>query len=218
MEYYIMKLYQEEKKKCKEVEQGFDRYEPKTKKIVLACLVVISAACLEMVLSLLFWKNIVHYLIGSIICVISMIALCFVDNMYQKNHMEKYVDSYKKKLEILDEVLRTEFGIRTKEKLEELINIYQRYIAKKKEEEKNRKAIIVTILSTFAGGLVISFENIELIGIDIVKWISLALFLFIVVAIVIIYIYSYTYFDSLKRKYEIMIKDIRDLMLTMDVK
>ena len=29
MEYYVMKIYQEEKQKCPEVKQGFDRFEPK---------------------------------------------------------------------------------------------------------------------------------------------------------------------------------------------
>lgn len=38
MEYYILKLYQEEKKKCPDVEQGFDRFEPKVKRIVITCL------------------------------------------------------------------------------------------------------------------------------------------------------------------------------------
>ena len=37
--------------------------------------------------------------------------------------MDKYVDSHKKKLEILEGVLVTEFGIKTEEKLNELINI-----------------------------------------------------------------------------------------------
>lgn len=57
--------------------------------------------------------------------------------------MDKYVDSHKKKLEILEGVLVTEFGIKTEEKLNELINIYQEYVDKKNEEEKRRNGIIL---------------------------------------------------------------------------
>lgn len=42
MEYYILKCYQESKNECPDVEQGFDRFEPKIKKIVIACLVAVA--------------------------------------------------------------------------------------------------------------------------------------------------------------------------------
>lgn len=32
MEYYILKCYQEAKNRCLDVDQGFDRFEPKIKK------------------------------------------------------------------------------------------------------------------------------------------------------------------------------------------
>lgn len=35
MEYYILKCYQEAKNRCLDVDQGFDRFEPKIKKIVI---------------------------------------------------------------------------------------------------------------------------------------------------------------------------------------
>lgn len=38
MEYYILKLYQEEKKKCPDVEQGFDRFEPKVINPDIVCI------------------------------------------------------------------------------------------------------------------------------------------------------------------------------------
>ncbi|MDY3829440.1 MAG: hypothetical protein SPK49_00815 [Erysipelotrichaceae bacterium] len=51
MEYYILKLYQEAKKKCPDVEQGFDRFESKIKKIVIVCLVAIFTACAEVIVT-----------------------------------------------------------------------------------------------------------------------------------------------------------------------
>lgn len=57
MEYYILKCYQEAKNRCSDVDQGFDRFEPKIKKIVIACLVAMFTSCAEIIFTmlLLFW-------------------------------------------------------------------------------------------------------------------------------------------------------------------
>ena len=103
--------------------------------------------------------------------------------------------------------------ITNKEKIEELMNIYQEYIDKETSKEKKRNSIILTIFSAFAGVLTISFENMGVIGIDFTNWLYVATFLLVFVAAAGIWIYSYTFFDTLKRKYELMIKDLKDLLL-----
>lgn len=153
------------------------------------------------------------YCIGIIILLIAMVILISVDNKDQRNHMDKYVDSHKKKIEVLDEVLESKFQINNKEKIEELMNIYQEYIDKETSKEKKRNSIILTIFSVFAGALTISFENMGVIGIDFTNWLYVATFLLVFVATAGIWIYSYTFFDTLKRKYELMIKDLKDLLL-----
>lgn len=213
MEYYILKLYQNEKQKDSDIEQGFDRFGPIMKKIVISCFVVMFVACAEMMIAVFFFPKQLWFLIGALLCVVSMIVLLWIDNKDQKDHMDKYVYSHKKKLEILQDVLKNRFGIDSKEKLEELISVYQEYVDKKKEEEKRRNGIILTILSAFSGVLAISFENMGLIGINFNNWIYLAAILLILVAVASIWIYSYTFFDSFKRKYQVMIKDIKELML-----
>lgn len=142
-----------------------------------------------------------------------MVILISVDNKDQRNHMDKYVDSHKKKIEVLDEVLESKFQINNKEKIEELMNIYQEYIDKETSKEKKRNSIILTIFSVFAGVLTISFENMGVIGIDFTNWLYVATFLLVFVATAGIWIYSYTFFDTLKRKYELMTKDLKDLLL-----
>lgn len=144
---------------------------------------------------------------------VAMVILISVDNKDQRNHMDKYVDSHKKKIEVLDEVLESKFQINNKEKIEELMNIYQEYIDKETSKEKKRNSIILTIFSVFAGALTISFENMGVIGIDFTNWLYVATFLLVFVATAGIWIYSYTFFDTLKRKYELMIKDLKDLLL-----
>ena len=53
MEYYILKCYQEAKNRCLDVDQGFDRFEPKIKKIVIACLVAMFISCAEFIFTML---------------------------------------------------------------------------------------------------------------------------------------------------------------------
>ena len=213
MEYYILKCYQEAKNKCPDVEQGFDRFEPKIKKMVMACLVVMFISCAEIILTMLLFPKQLWYGFGIIILLIATVVLITIDNKDQKNHMDKYVDSHKKKIEVLDEVLESKFQINNKEKIEELMNIYQEYIDNEISKEKKRYRIILAIFSAFAGVLTISFENMGVIGIDFINWLYAATILLVFVAAAGIWIYSYTFFDTLKRKYELMIKDLKDLLL-----
>ena len=213
MEYYILKCYQEAKNKCPDVEQGFDRFEPKIKKMVIACLIVMFISCAEIIFTMLLFPIQLWYGIGIIILLIAMVILISVDNKDQRNHMDKYVDSHKKKIEVLDEVLESKFQINNKEKIEELMNIYQEYIDNEISKEKKRYRIILAIFSAFAGVLTISFENMGVIGLDFIDWLYAATILLVFVAAAGIWIYSYTFFDTLKRKYELMIKDLKDLLL-----
>ena len=165
-------------------------------------------SCAEIIFTMLLLPKQLWYCIGIIILLIAMVILISVDNKDQRNHMDKYVDSHKKKIEVLDEVLQSKFQINNKEKIEELMNIYQEYIDKETSKEKKRNSIILTIFSAFAGVLTISFENMGVICIDFTNWLYVATFLLVFVAAAGIWIYSYTFFDTLKRKYELMIKDL----------
>lgn len=213
MEYYILLCYQKAKKNCQDVEQGFDRYEPRIKKIIIACLILMILACVELIVSILLFHSQLWCLIGVIFFSAGLFALLKADNWDKKEHSDKYVGLQKKKLEILESVLMKEFDIKTEEKLNELINIYQEYVDKKKEEEKRRNGVILTSFSAAASILVISFENMGLIGIDLPNWMYLAAFLLVSVTAANIWIYLGTYLGSMKRKYEMMIKDIKGLLL-----
>lgn len=137
----------------------------------------------------------------------------WIDNRDEKKYMDKYLNSHIKKIDILCNMLSQKFKIDSTEKIDELIKMYQIYINKSEKEEKIRNGIILTIFSVFTGGLSISFLNMDIIGIDFERWTYLAIFLLLGVSVIGIYIYSYKYFDFMKRKYEIMVKDLRDLQL-----
>lgn len=213
MEYYILKLYQSAKEKNPNVEQGFNRFKPKVKGIIILCLATAFLSCIGMIATMLLFPRIVLYIIEMFACVIALFILFMIESSDEKKNMDQYVDSHKQKINILGDTLSSEFQINTREKVEELINLYQIYIDKRNEEEKARKKIILSILSAFAGILSISFTNMEIIGLDFTHWLVLAVILLLIAACTWIWLYSYTFFDTLKKKYEIIIKDLKDLLL-----
>ena len=213
MEYYVLKFYESAKQKCPEVEQGFNRLEPKIKKIAMLCLGVLFGACAEMIITVLLFPKHLWYFIGILFCVGALFVLIAIDNKDQKVHMDKYMGSHKKKIGILGSVLNTEFEINTREKVEKLIDMYQECVDGKKAAEKRCHSIIVALFSAFAGVLTISFENMGVIGINFTSWIYLATILAVLVAVAAILIYSSTFFDSLRGKEEMMIKELKELIL-----
>lgn len=79
--------------------------------------------------------------------------------------------------------------------------------------EKSRNCIIYTLFSALAGTLSISFVNLDILGIDFTVWVFFATFLLLFIGAVGLWIYSCSYFESTKKKYEIMIRDLEDLKL-----
>lgn len=213
MEYYILKLYQSAKEKNPNVEQGFNRFKPKVKVIVILCLSTMFLSSIGIIVTMILFPRMVLYLIEMFAFIMALFILFMIDSRDKKNNMDQYVDSHKQKINILGDMLYSEFQINTREKVEELMNLYQIYIDKRNAEEKARKKIILSILSAFAGILSISFTNMEIIGLNFVNWLALAIILLLIVACTWIWLYSYTFFDTLKKKYEMVIKDLQDLLL-----
>lgn len=212
MEYNILKLYQNKIQDSPEMENRINLLEHKVKIVVIVCFIAMIGGLIEALVTLILFSNQLWYLIGFLFCIVAMFVLFMIDNKDQRNHMDKYIDLNKKKIDILEEVL-SDIALNNREKIEELISIYQEYIDKKNVEEKNRNQIIVIILSAFAGILTISFENMGLIGMNFTNWLYLATLLLFIVAVACIWIYTYKYYDMTKRKYEMMIKDIKELLL-----
>ena len=213
MEYIILKLYQNEKQKSPDVEQRFSKFETKVKIFVIGCFTAILLSSLEMIATLLLYPNQWWYVIGAIISLVALFILLWIDNKDQKEHMDIYADSHKKKLEILEKILSTEFCINNKEKYEELIDLYKQRVEKKNEDEKKRNKIIIKAFSALSGILTILFENRGVIGIDVSDWIYWATILSILVVAASTWIYSFTLLDAEKRKYEMMIRELKEIML-----
>lgn len=213
MENYILELYEDAKQKCKDVEIGFDRFDPRTKKQVIGWLMIFYLSCAEAILSVLLLPERFWYLIGIVAGTISVVILFRIDSKDQKAHMEKYMNLHRTKLDILNNILCNECQISSGEQLMALIGIYQESLDKKSNEVKKRNGIIFAIFTAFGGVLSISFENMGLIGMNFTSWLYFATILLIIVSGVGIVIYFYTFFDPSKRKYEIMVKDLKELLL-----
>ncbi len=158
MEYYILKLYQSEKQKCPDVEHGFGKYEPKTKAAIIICFIVMIVSYIEMLLTILLFPKQFWYIFGVAAVLVTMAWITFIDSKDQKKHMDKYVDSHIKKIQILKKLLKKEFGIKNKYKVQELINIYQDYLNMEAEKEKKRNRMFAAVLSGISGVLAMSFE------------------------------------------------------------
>ena len=204
-------MYQEAKKKSTNVEQGFNRFSKKMKVIVFICLAIMLASCLVSVIISIVSPGSRWIFVGLLICITSLSILILWDYKDEKKHLGKYADSYDIKLDILDKLLVEKYNIVSVEKLEQLIQKYQKYIDKKRDEEKKRNKFIVSLYSAFAGVLSISLSNMDVIGIEFGSWLYITTFLLVLIGGASISIYSLSYVDSIKKKYEIMIKDLEDL-------
>lgn len=213
MENYILKLYQREKQKYPEVEQGFDRFEPRVRWIVIGCFIGMIASCVEMIVTMLLFPKQLWYYIGAVALLIFMAIALGADNINQKKYIDKYVDSHKKKLKILGNILAKEFNIKDKNKVQELINIYQECVDRRIDRERKGKSIILKIGSAFIGILTFSFENMSVLGMSLNSWIYLATILFVFVVAIESLIYLYTFYNPLRIQYEMMIKDLKELLL-----
>ena len=204
-----MKLYQEAKLKDLEVEQGFNRYEPKVKRWLIICMVLMSISVLEMIVTVIIFPDKMWCGIGMGLCFVFIFVSIWIDNTDEKKRINKYVNTHKKKLNILKEVLATEFGIDTREKVEELIAVYQGYINEKTEREKKNNRVIVYVCSGVGTILAIIKDycsSIEML-------IGVALGIIFLSACVVGLISLYSKVDTLKTKYEIMVKDLKALLL-----
>lgn len=210
MEYYIMKKYLKEKEE-KDIEKGFGRYLGKTKIKIIICFVVMFLSLGEMMLAIFFFPTQLWYWIGVVTTIVSFILLKIIDGKDEKEHLDRYANSYEMKLDILYELLYTEYKVCTKEKMEELITLYRTVIEEKADEEKRRKTVIITLFSAFAGVLSISLTNLNVIGITFEYWLALAVVLAICVSVIALSIYMENFLDSIKKQYIAMVKDLEEL-------
>lgn len=212
MEYYIYKVYKNKQEEDESLKLGLDIYDSKEKKRLIFCFIIGIVAIIEMIATMILFPRRAWSLLGILIFAIDMLAILHIDNKYQKNHMDKFTNFQKNKLEILEKVL-FEYNINNRTKIEELIAIYQEYIDKKTQETKRFQKIFTLLLSAAAGVLTISFENMRTIEMDFLTWVYFSEILLSFTAIIGFVMFFNMKFDPIKKYYQIMIKDLKELLL-----
>lgn len=213
MEYYILQYYKKKLATDDQIKEGINRFSEKEKIWAEIWFVGMGISLLEVVITVLTFPKELWHLLGMGTIFICLLAIWRIDNQNQKRYMEEHKESYKRRLEILGEILREEFHLDTREKIEELIEIYQEYVTEKNQEAKKRKEIILLFFSASAGILTFSFQNIGILGIDFNAWILFAVLLLMFVGLIIGSIYIQKYFEPLKDGYQMMIRDLKELLL-----
>lgn len=166
-------------------------------------------------MTLLLFPQQLWSLIGVVVMFVASVLLLYADFKDKKDHLTSHVDSLKKRLEVLKSVLSSKFGINSKNNVEELISFYREYIDKEDANKKRYIGIVGPVFSAFACVLTISLENILIIGISFETWLYLAIFLSCTVVLVCAWIYSYSALDTYYKKYQMMVNDLRALLLVM---
>lgn len=213
MEYYILKKYEEEKSKDDEIEKGFKRFSNNVKRLIYLLFVIMAVACTEIIITLFIFPNPIWQLIGMLCCIVSAFAVVFIGERDLKENLDDYVASYSKKIDILYRILKENFSVDTKDKLDILISKYQSYIDEKHDEEKKRNKLIFTIFSGFVGVLSILFSNLDMIGMDFIDWLNVGTFLIIIISAISACLYSFKYTDTLQKKYKNIMLELVDVKL-----
>mgnify|MGYP000868904597 FL=1 len=106
MEYYIMKVYKDEKEKCPDIQNGFNQYDSKAKKGIIICFVEMILGGIIVTLSMpLQWK-LIWQILGVILLIVAVLSLLIIENKNEKKYMNNLIQSHNKKIELLDNILK----------------------------------------------------------------------------------------------------------------
>lgn len=210
MKYYILISYENERQKLKEKQKKMKKKNLKYTSIV--CLVLMLFMIVLLMLATLLQKK-GFSIICSVILSICLMSFLIAEKKERKNYVQENIELYKEKIDILQKILIEKFNINTREKIEDLINIYQESVNKKIDKAKKRERLIVAIYSIVVSMLTVSLENMEIINLQFTDWLNLTVILLIIIMFAVVLIYFDTYFDPYKTKYELMIENLKELII-----
>lgn len=213
MEYYIYNLYKEKKNKddrLKNSGNAKDKWIENTMRILFVILLI---SCIVTIMMIGLRLNIVITTLSLIIMLITIIGLFVLYNYDEKKNVEKHIETHITKVDILYDIITNRYNINTKEKVNELINMYESVIEKKENEEKRKSSLIKIFMSGYAGVMSISFANMSDVGLTLDVWIGIAVIISLYAVAIASAVYVPEIFDSTKKKYTRMVKDLNDILL-----
>lgn len=214
MEQYILDIYEKQKQDDEKVKVGFGRFEPKTRKFIIAIFVTMLVCCLIILIETFKNTNLWIEIISLIVMAILLILLIIIDKRNEKN-IQQYYESHKRKIEILYKLLEEELKEVSTEKIDELISKYEICIEKYNNREKRTNSVIKYVVSAFGGILSVSFVNMNNMGVDFTGWLSVVLILLISLGMIVTVFYCLALLDTYKFKREMIISDLKDIKMLL---
>lgn len=213
MEYYILKIYEKEKKKHN-LKLGYNRFSKKEKIVVYSMFIIMIVSFAISVMVQLFFHTQYLHLLGFVPTLTALFVIFRVDKTNEKNARNANIEEHIKKINLLYGVLKKkEINITTKSQIEALIHKYNKYINDRENRNQRKSKIIITMSSILITVLTVTFQSLKDTGMPLMDWIYFAIVLSIVFFTVGVLIYISKYFDILKYNYKKMVDDLDDLLI-----
>lgn len=212
MKFILLKLY-ENKKRDANLKLGINRFDTKQKIIVLSLLVLMIISTV-LIIPIMFANNSVLLCSNIFVMIVSVIIMSFIDDKNAKDNINNSLAEYKRKIDILYNILKNDFCITDRNKLKHLIDLYKQDIEEQKIKTSQKNHIIVFLFSALSGVLSITFTNMELMSIDFNGWIHFALFVVVGFIIAIIIVHYMQILDSVSYKFKNLIADMEYIYST----
>ena len=212
MEYCILCKYKDELKKLGAATE-WEKLKMRERIEIKVCMGLIPAAGLMIFISFLEWIKKDYEVVAVLLALIGTVFLTVFYYTIQWHDSDRVKKKRKKQLKMLSDILRLHFNIQTREKIQELIDIYQAVLDRKEKEEKKLKGIML-----FSANLVIAalsalwkYGSGNSEGIS--AWIEIAIILMVTIAVGWVLFILLTKTDSFRNGSEMMVRDLKDLQL-----
>lgn len=212
MKYYLMKLY-ESKRKASGLKIGLSRFSVK-KRVIVICLFGLMFLAFALYLVMLRLTEITLSNFELAIMIIIEIWLSIIIKKEENLNLDSNISEYIKKIDVLYEILTSEFKIDNKARLEYLISLYKEEILKKEKEESAKSKILVTLLTVLSGILQISFVNMSILKMDLYVWIQFAVIVIVGFSLILGFVYILKKIDSVDLRYQRIVSDLEYLLLS----
>ena len=217
MENIILDFY-EYKQKQSNIKLGLNRFSKGIKITVIISMITLFLSLLSMFFLILLFPNQYWFLIGLGFCISSIIVLYIFDTIHRKKNVDERVKTYKEKINLLNDILKKDFSIDTREKISVLIKKYQKYINELNKADKRKTSIFITITTSVLTLIATLITDIDKTAINYEFWLSIAFFIILAIGIAcaIVYgsIYFNKYYNSKRQRYESIINDLEYLKLS----
>lgn len=207
MEYYIMKLYYE-----KNAESNGKSIK-KNMVVIYTSIITMILTGIGMLVSFVLCSNKILPFLLLVIFVGAIVTMYVYNFIDEKRNIEFYENSYSEKLSNFGIFLKDGYGISSRNKLEELMMLYQNKVDKITIREKKRNKVFATVVTAFTAFFSLLLNNLEETGIGFYGWMELAVFCLLIVSGIMGWVYCFDSIDSTKEKYEDMLNMIKDLIL-----